>query len=99
VDERASGAEGAALPVRAAAGARSNQILGWHAGELKVAVTQIAERGKANQAIIELLARRLKLRRSQIVLRSGPTASRKVFLVRDITSDDLNARIQAALDA
>jgi len=34
-------------------------------------VTQVAEKGKANDAIIEVLCRELSLRKSQIALLSG----------------------------
>ena len=40
--------EGVVLPVRAQAGASKNGIRGEQNGMLKVSVTQIAEKGKAN---------------------------------------------------
>ncbi len=89
---------GILLPVRARAGARANELRGWQDGQLKVAVTQVAEQGKANRAIIELVARCLKLRRSQISLHSGATTPQKVLLVRDITRGELLTRIQQAGD-
>ena len=52
-------------------GARRNGIMGIHAGALKVAVTQAAEKGKANQAVADVLCDALGLRPSQIELRSG----------------------------
>ena len=50
--------EGVLLPVRAQPGARANAIRGTMSGMLKVAVTQVAEKGKANDAVIETLAYR-----------------------------------------
>jgi uncharacterized protein YggU (UPF0235/DUF167 family) len=85
------------LPVKAKAGARTNGVKGVHAGALKVAVTQAPERGKANQAIAELLADKLGLRRSQISLLSGETSPQKRFLVQDISAEELAARIKQAL--
>lgn len=82
--------EGAVLAVRASPGARRDEIRGEHDGALKVAVTQAPEKGKANQAIIELLADRLQLRRSQFQLLTGETNSRKRFLIREITADQLS---------
>jgi hypothetical protein len=87
--------EGAILPVRAQAGARRNGLSGGQDGQLKVAVTQVAEKGKANRAIINVLARELDFRKSQIELLSGETSSRKRFLIRGITSAELLARIEA----
>jgi hypothetical protein len=87
--------EGAILPVRAQPGARRNGLCGEQDGQLKVAVTQVAEKGKANRAIIQLLARELELRKPQIELLSGEAASRKRFLIRGLTPAELIARIEA----
>ena len=88
---------GVLLPVQAQPGARRNGVVGIHAGRLKVAVTQAPEKGKANDAIIAVLAETLKLRRNQIALSSGPTSSRKAFLIREISVEELRARLTAAL--
>lgn len=90
-------ANGVILPVHAQPGARKNAIVGEHAGRLKVAVTQAPEKGKANQAIVEVLAASLGLKRSQIALVSGETSPRKKFLIRDITLTDLHQRISAVV--
>ncbi len=80
---------GVTLPVKAQPGARKNEIRGTQNGSLKVSVTQAPEKGKANKAIIELLAKLLHLRKNQFELLSGDTASAKIFLVRDITPNEL----------
>jgi uncharacterized protein (TIGR00251 family) len=85
--------EGSILPVRAQPGARRNGLGGEQDGQLKVAVTQVAEKGKANRAIIEVLARKLSLRKSQVELLSGETMSRKRFLIRGLTPAELSQRI------
>lgn len=84
-----STAGGVILPVRAHAGARRNGIAGTHDGALKVAVTQAAEKGKANKAIVEVLCKSLGLRRAQLELVSGATSPQKRFLVRDVTLEEL----------
>jgi uncharacterized protein len=89
-------AEGAILPIRAQPGARRNSFGGEHDGHLKVFVTQVAEKGKANLAIIKVLCDQLDLRKSQIELLSGETASYKRFLVRGVGDDELLRRIAAA---
>ena len=66
-------------------------------GALKVCVTQAPEKGKANKAIAEVLAKWLGVRKSQVHLLSGETASQKKFLVREIDKDDLAERIEAKL--
>ncbi len=85
--------EGTILPVRAHPGARRNEIRGEHEGALKVCVTQAAEKGKANKALVALLAQELGVRKSQLELVSGETSPQKRFLVRGITPQDLSQRI------
>jgi uncharacterized protein len=91
--------EGAILPVRAHAAARRNEIRGQRAGSLQVSVTQPPEKGKANKAIIGLLAASLGLRKSQFELVSGETSPRKRFLIRDIKPSALQARIERVVTA
>lgn len=88
--------EGCLLPVRAQPGARKNAIVGEHNGALKVAVTAPADRGKANQAIVELLRKALNLKRSQVELVAGPTSHDKRILIRGLPAAELSARIAAA---
>ena len=85
--------EGIILPVRAQAGARDNAIRGLQDGALKVAVTQIAEKGKANKAILDVLCKSLSLKRSQVTLIAGDTSSQKRFLIRGVPAAELTERI------
>lgn len=85
--------DGVILLVRAHAGARRNALKGIHAGALQVMVTQAPEKGKANKAIIELLADKLDLRKNQLELLSGETSPQKKFLIRETTAEDLKQRI------
>jgi len=89
--------DGVILPVRAHAGARRNALKGIHAGALQVMVTQAPEKGKANKAILELLAETLGLRKNQLELLAGETSSQKKFLVREITAEELAQRISDQL--
>lgn len=90
-------AEGVLLPVKAQPGAGRNELRGLQDGALKVCVTQIAEKGKANKAIVEYLAKALKLRKSQIELYSGELASQKKFLVAEITAEELRSKVASSL--
>jgi uncharacterized protein len=89
--------EGTILPVRAHAGARRNGIRGEQAGSLQISVTQAPEKGKANKAIITVLAAALSLRKSQFELLTGETSPQKRFLVRDIDKAELTVRLRRAL--
>jgi len=88
---------GVVLPVRASPGARTAGIRGHQQGALKVSVTVAAEKGKANKALVEVLCKQLSLRRSQLELLSGATATQKRFLVRGISRGELAGRIRHAL--
>jgi len=92
-------AEGAGvlLPVRAQPKSSKNQIDGIHDGRLKVCVTQAPEKGKANQALLKVIKKGLKLKRSQIELHKGETTTLKVFRISDISQDELRQRIADAL--
>jgi uncharacterized protein (TIGR00251 family) len=85
--------EGVILPIRAQPGSRKSELRGEQDGALKVAVTQVAEKGKANKAIVAFLSKQLGLRKSQLELISGETSSQKKFLVRDVNIDQLRAVI------
>lgn len=50
---------------------------------LKVYVTTVPEKGKANKAVIELLAKELKVPKSHISVVSGETSSSKVLRISD----------------
>jgi uncharacterized protein YggU (UPF0235/DUF167 family) len=80
---------GSVLPVRAQPGARRDAILGEREGALRVSVTAAPDKGKANEAIVALLASTLHCRRSQITLLTGPTSRIKSFLVEGFTPEAL----------
>jgi len=91
--------DGVVLPVRAQPGGGRNAIRGEQNGMLKVSVTQVAEKGKANKSLIEVLAKGLNLKRSQIELIAGELQAQKRFLIRSISRAELAERIAAALAA
>jgi uncharacterized protein len=89
--------DGVILPARAHAGARRNAITGEHAGSLQVSVTQAPEKGKANKAIIAVVAEAISLRKSQIELIAGETSPQKRLLVRGIDKSELAQRLERAI--
>ncbi|MDR0871207.1 MAG: DUF167 domain-containing protein, partial [Planctomycetaceae bacterium] len=66
--------DGVLLSVKALPGAKRNEVRGTQGGALKVCVTQIPEKGKANKAVQEQLAKSLGLKKSQVELVSGETS-------------------------
>ncbi len=75
---------GAVLPVRATPSAKRNAISGVHDGMLKVSVTAPPDDGRANAAIVKLLAKSLKISKSRVQLLSGATQRQKKFLLVDV---------------
>jgi uncharacterized protein YggU (UPF0235/DUF167 family) len=67
--------------VRVKPGARSTAIEGCLAGALKVAVSAPPDRGRANEAVVTLLAAALGLPRASVTIVSGTTSRTKVVAV------------------
>jgi uncharacterized protein (TIGR00251 family) len=88
-----SHSDGVILPVRAQPGSRANELRGEQDGALKVCVTQVAEKGKANRAIRDLLCRKLDLRKSQVELIQGEMSQQKRYLIRGISIAELRSRL------
>jgi uncharacterized protein len=92
--ELSSHDRGTVLRVKAQPNARKNGILGERAGCLRVGVTVAPEKGKANAAILEVLAEALDCRGSSLVLLSGETSREKRFLILDIDAETLRMRLE-----
>jgi uncharacterized protein (TIGR00251 family) len=86
-------ADGVILPVIAQPGAKRNAILGERAGALRIAVTAPPEKGKANEAIQELLAKALACRARQLTLYVGASSRHKRFLIAGFTLEELSDRL------
>ncbi len=81
--------EGARLFVRASPGAKANEITGlWRGADgmrrLAVKVAAPPDKGKANAAIVKLLAKALGLPKSAFLIASGETSRLKTV---DITAE------------
>ena len=89
--------QGCVIAVKALPGSRRNETRGEQDGALKVSVTQIAEKGKANEAIRQQLAKSLGLRKSQVTLVAGELQAQKRFLIEGLSLEELQARLQSLL--
>lgn len=69
---------GTRLRLRVKAGARTSAIVGVHGGALKLSVQAAPERGRANRAVVKLLAETLGLPSSSVTIASGKTSQDKV---------------------
>ncbi|MBL9124652.1 MAG: DUF167 domain-containing protein [Planctomycetaceae bacterium] len=90
-------AAGAVLAVLARAGGRTNAIQGIRNGELRISVTQVPEKGKANKVLCEILSAALQVPKSRVELLTGATNPRKRYLVHGLTPQELRERVQASL--
>ncbi|GAA4437811.1 DUF167 domain-containing protein [Bremerella cremea] len=81
--------EGSLLDLKAQPGSRKTELRGLQNGALKVCVTEVAEKGKANKAIVTFLRKTWKLKGSQLEIISGETASHKKLLIRDLTPENV----------
>ncbi|MBI4635796.1 MAG: DUF167 domain-containing protein [Candidatus Rokubacteria bacterium] len=86
-------AEGALLRLRVRPGASSNAILGWQGDTLRVRVTAPPLEGRANRAVIELLARALGVRPSAVSLLSGERGRDKLLHVAGLAPADIRGRL------
>ncbi|MES1943165.1 hypothetical protein PC39_03542 [Salinisphaera sp. PC39] len=77
------------LKLKVVPGARRDEIAGWLGDALKVRVSAPPEKGKANAAVIALLAARLGVPERDVHLVSGAGAPRKTVEIDGVTPDDL----------
>jgi len=83
------------LAVKVAPKASRNAVRGWLGDTLKVAVTAAPERGKANEAVEELLAETLALPKGAVRVVAGHTQSRKQVEIAGISPEALRERLPA----
>ena len=60
-------------------------------GRLKLAVTAAPEKGKANKAVIELLADTLHINESSIHIISGESSRDKRLMIEGLTPEDIKS--------
>jgi uncharacterized protein (TIGR00251 family) len=86
-------AEGVVITVKALPHSARAGVRGVDGGALKVAVTAPPEKGKANAAVLEVLAKFLGVPRSSLELLSGDSSRNKRILVKGITADAVRKRV------
>ncbi|MBI1300851.1 MAG: DUF167 domain-containing protein [Alphaproteobacteria bacterium] len=80
------------ITVKLTPGAKRNEVIGWEEdlfGErtLKIQVTAIPEKGKANKAMIDLLSKEWKIPKSAITIKRGETSRTKVLVVEGLKNN------------
>lgn len=74
--------------------ARDNGIRGIHAGMLVVHVTAAPERGKANKAVVQTLAKAFGVPKSAVTIRAGETANVKRIAVDGLSPSEYHAFLE-----
>jgi uncharacterized protein (TIGR00251 family) len=81
------------LRLRVSPGARSNAIVGRHGEGWKVRVTAAPEDGKANEAVLRLLAERVGVPRVNLKLVSGPSSRDKIVELSGVDAAEAERRL------
>lgn len=84
------------LRLRVAPGASAPGVVGRHGDAWKVRVAAAPERGRANDAVVELLAATLDVPRSSVTLVSGGGSRDKIVELTGIAPDEIERRLATA---
>jgi uncharacterized protein (TIGR00251 family) len=84
------------LSLRVAPRARAGAVVGRYGERWKVRVAAPAESGRANEALLELLARVLGIARSQLEIVSGAASRDKIVVVTGIDAEQSERLLLAA---
>lgn len=85
--------DGARIALLVVPGASRDQIVGIHGDTLRVKVAAPPEKGRANVAVVALLARTLSVRASDIEITAGHGSRRKSATVRGLPMRTLRERL------
>lgn len=86
---------GTVIRVKVQPKASRNQILGFRGDALQVRVATPPERGKANEALVELLAAALGIARSKVRILKGHTSRDKLIAIDGLSPEDLHPRLRS----
>ena len=86
----------ARVRLRVSPGARKTEIAGRHGDAWKVRVAAPAEDGRANEAVLKLLAERVGLPRRSLSIVSGRTGRDKVVHMAGIDARETERRLEGS---
>ena len=90
--------ESTQLRVRVSPGAGRTALVGRHGDAWKVRVTEAPERGRANEAVLRLLAETLALPRTALTLVSGHGGREKIVELTGMGPALIERRLASAAD-
>lgn len=85
--------DGARIALLVVPGASRDTIVGLHGDALRVRVSAPPEKGRANDAVVALLAAALGTRRGAVEIDAGHGSRRKSAVVRGMTPDEVRRRL------
>lgn len=77
------------LAVKVVPGASKSAIAGWLGEELKIRIAAPPEKGKANSAVLRLLAAELGIGVKSLRITRGQTSAHKMIEIEGLTRDDI----------
>jgi uncharacterized protein (TIGR00251 family) len=84
------------LRIRVSPGARTTELVGRQGDAWKVRVAAPPERGRANAALIGLLAERLRVARTELTLVAGHAGRDKVVELHGLGAEEADRRLEGA---
>lgn len=88
---------GVVVPVKLTPGAKNSGVKGVHDGRLKLAVTAVAEKGKANVSARKLLTRLLGVATSNVQVLSGEISREKRFIVTGLSLETVESKLRSLM--
>jgi len=86
----------ASINLRVTPSASRDAVMGWQGDVLRLRVAAPAQRGKANQAVLRLLAAALGIERRRLRIVRGETSRQKVVSVDGLDEAEIRVRLGSA---
>jgi uncharacterized protein (TIGR00251 family) len=84
----------ASIKIRVQPGASRNQILGYRGDTLRMRVSAPPEGGRANEAVISLLAEALDVAKSRVTIVRGHSSKEKLIRVESLSQEKAQRRLK-----
>ena len=81
------------LKLKVSPGAKSNQIIGFTDGLLKLKIKARPEKGKANDELVGFLGKKLGVPKSDILITNGLVSKNKSLLIKGISCEVVLKRL------
>ncbi|HAI99681.1 MAG TPA: DUF167 domain-containing protein [Dehalococcoidia bacterium] len=86
------------FPVKVQPKASRDQVVGYRDGVLQLRVTAPPDKGRANAAVVALLADALGVAKSRVRIVRGQSSRDKVLTVESLTPEDVRGILETGVD-